>query len=130
MFAELLICISIVSFFIIVASYLCGSDKGIRFIIAIPAPIIIIAFILLNNYVWCKYERIIYNDYNIYETQVNTSKYNYYAIITNDGAYVVNKSIVEFVPGKVKQLVVTKYRPKYESFGLDNNRIKKVEIGV
>lgn len=50
--------------------------------------------------------------------------------ITNDGAYVVNKSIVEFVPGKAKQLVVTKYKPKYESFGLDNNRIEKVEIGI
>lgn len=32
MFAELLICVSIVSFFIIVASYLGGSDKGVRFI--------------------------------------------------------------------------------------------------
>lgn len=41
MFAELLICVSMVSFFIIVASYLGGSDKGVRFIIAIPAPIII-----------------------------------------------------------------------------------------
>ena len=130
MFAELLICVSMVSFFIIVASYLGSSDKNASFIIAIPAPIIIIAFILLNNYVWCKYERTIYNDYNIYNTQVNTSKYSYYAIVTNDGAYVVSKSIVEFVPDKAKQLVITKYKPRYESLGLDNNRIKKVEVSI
>lgn len=130
MFAELLICVSVISFFIIVALYLDGSNKGARFIIAIPTPIIIIAFILLNNYVWCEYEYAIYNDYNIYDTQVNTSEYNYYTIITNDGAYVVGKSLVEFIPDKTKQVVITKYKPRYESLGFNNNRIKKVEISI
>ena len=128
MVIELVAIASFISFLLIITLCFDGYNKSTLLLTVIPVSFI--AFILLNNYIWCEYEYIIYNDYNVYNTQVNTDEYNYYVIITNDGAYVVNKSIIEFFPSKDKQLVVTKYKPKYESFGLDNNRIKKVEISI
>lgn len=116
--------VSTVSFFIIVALYLDGYNGSVLLLTIIP--ISSIAFILLNSYVLCRYEHTIYNDYTVYETQ----KDGYYGIVTRDGVYVVNKSTVEFVPNKTKQVIVTKYKPRFEDLSLNNNRIKKVEISI
>lgn len=128
MVADLIMVFSFAWFLMVIILCIDVFDKSILWFTTIP--IIAVAFICLNNYIWCEYEHTTYNDYKVYKTQVNTSEYKYYSIVTNDNVYVVKKSIVEFVPKKTKQVTVTKYKPKFETFGFDNNRIKKVEIGI